>query len=150
MIKSYVSNIFVGSDRAYIYIWVSKSHKIVYVGMTNARVGTLGRASQHLDKRGTLRNNFLNSVGYNIDTTDDLILFTFKLPNKKEYTTLETSYREAVEYLVQKHLGILRPSLTPGFIIISKVRRSPRVGNSLVKKTARRIVDQFIAEYSSL
>ena len=150
MIQTLVSSIFIGSNTSYIYIWVSKSHKVIYVGMTNGRIGTLGRASQHLDKRGTLRTNFINNSGYSIDLTDDFKLLSFKLPQKKEYNSVERSYREAVEFLVQKQLQILRGTFSPTFDIISNVRPSPRMGNSLVKKSARRIVDQFVAIYNTL
>jgi len=118
--------------------------------MTNGRVGTLGRASQHLDVRGTLRTNFINNFGYSIDLIDDLKLLSFKLPVKKEYTSVERSYREAIEYLVQKQLQILRGNFIPTFDVISTVRISPRINNSLVKKSARRIVDQFVNVYNTL
>lgn len=150
MIETNISSIFVGINSAYIYIWVSKAHKVIYVGMTNNRVGTLGRASQHLDKRGTLRTNFINNLGYSIDTTDDFKLLTFKLPLKKQFTSVERSYREAVEYLVQKELGLKRGSLTPTYDIISWVRSSPRTSNGIVKKAAKGVVDEFLRIYPSL
>lgn len=150
MTETFVSSIFVGLNRSYIYIWVSKSHKILYVGMTNGRIGTLGRASQHLDHRGTLRANFLTNVGYQIDHTNDLILLSFRLPATKNFTTTERSYREAVEYLVQKELLLLRGTLTPSYDIISWVRVSSRVGNGVVIKTAKKIVDDFKVIYPKL
>ena len=150
MIETFVSNIFLGVDQAYIYIWISKIHKAVYVGMTNDRVGTLGRASAHLNPNGTLRKQFLNSKGYPIDTTDDFKLLTFALPRKKEYCTVERSYREGVEYLVQKELLLIRGTLSPTFDVISWVRNSPRTGNAEVIATAKSIVARFVSEYSRL
>ena len=150
MIQTFISTIFVGSNSAYIYIWVSKTHRVIYVGMTNGRIGTLGRASQHLDNNGTLRTNFIDSLGYSIDLTDDFILLSFKLPVKKEFISLERSYREAVEFLVQKQLEILRGRFAPTFQVISRIRKSPRLGNAVVKKSARRIVEQFIDVYPTL
>jgi hypothetical protein len=150
MITTFVSSIFVGLNRAYIYIWVSKTHKIIYVGMTNSRIGTLGRATQHLDQKGTLRANFLNKIGYSIDATVDLHLLSFRLPPSKSFSTAERSYREAVEYLVQKDLIVLSSTLTPSYQVISWVRSSSRTGNGIVKKAARQIVDDFKAIYPTI
>jgi hypothetical protein len=150
MTETFVSSIFVGFNRAYIYIWVSKTHKVIYVGMTNSRNGTLGRASQHLDARGTLRTNFLNNVGYNIDHTNDLKLLSFRLPATKNFTSVERSYREAVEYLVQKELLLLRGAVAPTFDVISWVRASSRLGNGVVRKAANEIVKEFKVIYPTL
>lgn len=150
MIQSNISTIFIGANYAYIYIWVSKKHKVIYVGMTNGRIGTLGRASQHLDRRGTLRANFINKLGYSIDLTDDFQLLTFRLPARKEFISVERSYREAVEYLVQKELLIKRSSFHPSYDIISWVRASPRTRNGIVKKAAQNVVDDFVALYPKI
>lgn len=150
MIVTNISTIFKGSNSSYIYIWVSKKTKIVYVGMTNARIGTLGRAGQHLDSRGTLRTNFDRVKGYSIDYTSDLILLSYRLPQNKVFITVEKSYREGVEYLVQKELLKLRGILSPTFDIISWVRISPRINNGIVKKIADDIVVSFINVYPSL
>jgi hypothetical protein len=150
MINTYISNIFDGFNKAYIYIWLSKKHKAVYVGMTNSSSGTLGRAGSHISKRGTLRKRFLQKKGYSPNQVDDFILLTFILPQKQEFISTERSYREAVEYLVQKELLIIRGNLTPSFDVISWVRMSPRTGNSQVKKMANQIIDEFKTEYPSL
>lgn len=150
MIETNVSTIFIGLNLAYVYIWVSKKHKVIYVGMTNGRVGTLGRAAQHLDKRGTLRANFLNTLGYSIDSTDDLKLLSFKLPSRKEFISVERSYREAVEFLVQKELLKVRGVLNPTYDVISWVRTSPRIRNGIVKRTAVDIATNFLAIYPTI
>lgn len=150
MIETFISSIFVGTSQAYIYIWISKIHKVIYVGMTNARVGTLGRSSSHLNHKGTLRKNFEDLRGYSIDLTNDFKLLSFPLPQKKEYISVERSYREAIEYLVQKNLIVLRGTLISNMDIISWVRPSPRMGNSEVKSIANSIIAQFSAAYPSL
>ena len=150
MTTTFISSIFVGLNRAYIYIWVSKTHKIIYVGMTNSRTGTLGRAQQHLDVKGTLRANFLNKIGYSIDSTIDLHLLSFRLPPSKSFSTTERSYREGVEYLVQKELLVLSGTLVPNYQVISWVRTSSRIGNGIVKKAARQIVDEFKIIYPTV
>lgn len=144
MIETHISNIFVGKDRAYIYIWYSIGYKVIYVGMTNNRLGTLGRAFQHLCSNGTLRTNFEQELGFCIDDTDDFRLFSFLLPQEKIFTSVERSYREAVEYLIQKQL-IERQSITNIYYkIISWVRDSPRSSNSYVRSIATEIVETFI------
>ena len=150
MIETLVSSIFVGAGRSYIYIWVSKNYGTLYVGMTNDQVGTLGRAHAHLGNKGTLRKRFNEKHGLNIDITDDLKLLTFVLPNDRKFITVEKSYREAVEYLVQKELLTLCGFLSPPMDVVSWVRASPRTGNSQVIKLAQEIVQKFIANYPAL
>ena len=147
MIETFVSNIFIGNDQAYIYIWVSKNQQVIYVGMTNDRVGTLGRASAHLSLKGTLRKKFLEWRGFDINNSDDWKLLTFPLPKKKEYISVERSYREAIEFLVQTQLQSIRGALTPTYDIISWVRYSPRTNNIEVKKIAKKIVKDFTLKY---
>lgn len=150
MIETYISSIFDGLGKAYIYLWVSKINKVIYVGMTNSRSGTLGRAGAHVQTKGTLRKRFLENNGLNIEKVKDFKLLTFRLPEKSEYTSVERSYREAVEYLVQKKLISIRGTLAPTFDVISWVRDSPRTNNFEVKLVAERIVDEFILAYSAL
>lgn len=151
MITTYVYNIFNGVSQAYIYIWLSKQHKIIYVGMTNAYAGTIGRANGHFNERGTLRKRFLDSRGYDVEIVDDMILLSFPLPKKREFISEERSYREAVEYLVHKELLLKRGTVNPTFDLIAWVRDSPkRTQNSEIKRIAKTIVSQFLTEYNSL
>lgn len=143
IVETFISNKIFKSNSAYVYIWFSKNHKIVYVGMTNNRTGTLGRAAQHLDLNGTLRQRFQEMQGYSINQSEDLILFSFLLPDHKEFITVEKSYREAVEYLVQKELIALKGKLKYPFEIVSWVRSSPRISNKMVKDISADIVSKF-------
>ena len=150
MIVTTVSTIFKGRDSSYIYIWVSKKAKVIYVGMTNSRLGTLGRAGQHLDSKGTLRINFERVVGHSIDYTSDFILLTYRLPQNKVFLTVEKSYREGVEFLVQKELLKRRGTFSPTFDIVSWVRVSPRINNGIIRSIADDIINSFIAIYPNL
>lgn len=143
IVETHISNQIFRNDRAYIYIWFSKIHKIIYVGMTNNRIGTLGRAAQHLDKKGTFRTRFEQNLGYSINRADDLILFSFILPPQREFTTVESSYREAIEYLVQKKLTVLKGKLKYTYDIVSWVRSNDRISNRLVRQTSEDIVNGF-------
>ena len=147
MLATIISNIFDGKSKAYIYIWFSNKAKIIYVGMTNGSTGTLGRAASHVKTDGTLRKRFSENVGLNLEEYDDFILYSFKLPDYSYFTTIERSYREAVEYLVQKELQLNRVKFSTPYNVISWVRDSPRTSNSVVKKIANNIVTEFSQEY---
>ena len=143
-----VSSIFDGVNSAYIYIWISKKYRLVYVGQTNALRGTLGRARNHIGKHGTLRFRFESTVGEKLEVADDLILASYTLPRLREYLGLESSYREAIEYLVQKGLLVARTGVTPSYKLISKVRYTDRASDVFVRDYAREIVNDFKVNYS--
>lgn len=147
MIKTSIGNCFDGHNQSFIYIWLSKKEQIVYVGMTNSFNGTIGRAGSHFSKKGSLRHRFIENKGYYINVTDDLLMYSFPLPQKKIYTSEEKSYREAVEYIVQKKLIISRTTVTPSFDVISWVRSSPRTSNLEVIKISDKIVSDFLNNY---
>lgn len=150
IVKTLISNKIFDNSYAYIYIWFSKQYKVVYIGMTNNRVGTLGRASQHLDTNGTFRRRFEDYHGCSINFSEDLTMFSFLLPQEKYFTTLEKSYREAVEYLVQKELLTKKTLLNYPFEIVSWVRESPRISNSVVQNVAKQIVHEFTEALNEL
>jgi hypothetical protein len=114
-IISHVSNCFDGVSKAYIYIWYSKKWRVVYVGQTNDIRGTLGRAISHVQENGTLRMRFEDTVGEALELADDLIMISFPLPSEREFISLETSYREAVEFLVQTELQKIRGNFVLDF-----------------------------------
>ena len=148
MIQTNVYNVHNGIDTAYIYIWLSKSHAIVYIGMTNNSSGPIGRANGHFNANGTFRKRFLQQSGIGIEKIQDMILLSFPLPKKRLYTSEESSYRESIEYLVQKELQLLRGKLTPSYDIVSGHDRFPRrTSNSEVKRIASDIVQKFENNY---
>ena len=151
MIQTNVYNIHNGIGIAYIYIWVSKIFTVVYVGMTNNSAGPIGRASGHFSSRGTLRKRFIEKKGVGVENVEDMILLSFPLPKKHLYISEESSYRESVEYLVQKELQLLRGRLSPSYEVVSWHERFPRrTSNSEVKKIASEIIGNFKSIYGSL
>ena len=151
MIESRIYNIHNGIDTSYIYIWVSKSYSVIYIGMTNNSSGPIGRAQGHFNSKGTFRKRFLQERGIGVESIKDMILLSFPLPKKMLYTTKESSYRESVEYLVMKELQIRRGILSPSYDIVSWHDRMPRrTSNSEVIKIANQIVSQFVSAYNSL
>lgn len=147
-VKTNISNIFDGINTAYIYLWLSKNWRVVYVGQTNDVKGTLGRACGHVATDGSLRRNFENEIGIPLEQADDLLLISYSLPKSPEYLSLETSYREAVEYLVQVKLFQIRGNLSPPFRLISKVRPNDRVTEISINEYANAIVEDFQQSYS--
>jgi len=151
MIISRIYNVHNGVDTAYVYIWISKKFKLVYIGMTNNSVGPIGRAEGHFNSRGTFRKRFLEETGLGIEKAFDMILLSFPLPKKREYTGVESSYRESVEYLVMKELQLQRGILVPNYDVVSWHDRYPRrTGNLEVIRTATSIVKSFVSGYNSL
>ena len=146
-VRTFVSNIFVGLNKAYIYIWLSKSHSFVYVGQTNERYGTWGRGYAHIQDTGTLRCRCEDKLGIYLDYVEDLVLFSYVLPNQPEFLGVESSYRLAVEYLVQVNLHQIRKDVVPKFSIVSNIVSTDRTADKLVKDLADSIVKDFFIRY---
>ena len=138
---------FDGRNKAYVYLFISKKFRIVYVGQTNDRNGTFGRASNHIEDNGTLRQHFEDKFGLKLEEANDLVLISYLLPQTQEYIGAESSYREAVEYLVQKKLRDIRGSLEPRFDLISRVRYSDRVSSIKLQQFTDKIIENFIHNY---
>lgn len=146
-ICSIIASTFDGTS-AFIYIWISKKWKVVYVGQTNERRGSFGRAFSHVSSYGTLRTHFEEETGAKLELADDLVLISFPLPQKPEYIGEESSYREAIEYLVQIGLRDIRGKVNPTFTLISNVRTVERASNPSLKRYADFIVERFLESYS--
>lgn len=132
-----------GNVEAYIYIWFSKSTRLVYVGETNNVNGVIGRANQHVIKnRGTLYNRVYDK-GYNLYEIEDFVLLSYPLPREKRYTSEETSFRISVEYLVQKKLIENRINSKTSYELISNVDVGPHVGLAVVEQIANKIAEDF-------
>ncbi|MBD3883281.1 hypothetical protein IFO70_16055 [Phormidium tenue FACHB-886] len=145
-IWSFISSAFDGTS-AFVYLWISKKWRVIYVGQTNDRKGSFGRAFSHIQDNGTLRTRFEEQVGTKLEAADDLILVSYPLPKEPEYTSEESSYREAIEYLVQIGLRDVRGEVKPKFNLISNVRTVERTSNPSLKRYADKIVKNFLEVY---
>lgn len=99
-----LGHIYKGHSYAFIYMIISKKFKTAYIGQTNEKGGVLGRINSHLKENGTFRTHFEDKIGFSIDEIEDLSILSYNLGSEKIYTSLESSFREGVEYLVKKHL----------------------------------------------
>jgi hypothetical protein len=145
-IWSTISSAFDGTN-AFIYLWISKKWRVIYVGQTNDRRGSFGRAFSHIGDDGTFRRRFEEETGARLELADDLILVSYPLPREPEYTGVESSYREAVEYLVQIGLRDIRGVVYPKFSLISNVRTVGRSSSLFIGKYADAIVRDFLEAY---
>lgn len=146
--RTFIGGVF-NSSRAYVYVWISRVWRVAYVGQTAGTCGSLGRAVQHLSPGGTLRCRFEEESGTALENVTDLELYTFKLPEEPEYFGVESSFREAVEYVVQLRLHELRSEVTPRFRLISRVRYTERAKLASIRSIAQKISDTVREYYNS-
>lgn len=102
--KTPLSGRFCGRRHSYIYTIYSISNKLCYVGQTNDTVGIIGRLNGHLSNEGTFRNYFENISGIYLEDCDDLEIISQSLSDPHIFSTITSSYREGVEFLVKKFL----------------------------------------------
>lgn len=133
------------SRRAYIYIWVSLRHRVVYVGETNCQNGVIGRANAHLMSEGTLRER-LDENGFDLDEIDDFLLLSYSLPENALFSGKDRSGRDAVEYFVQVGIRDSQAQLGSYFEIVSRVRPS----SFFDQEQAQCLADDIVSDFKEL
>jgi len=115
---------FSGHRLAYIYVIFSKASHVLYVGHTSQRGGPLCRLGQHLGdgENATFRQKLWTRDESSVEDIDDLELYAFPLPEEAAYLSIDRSYREGVEYLLQKRLESEGARWKPYFDVVSEVR----------------------------
>lgn len=93
---------------------------------------------------------FEDEVGLRLERATDLILLSYPLPQTAEFTGAESSYREAVEYLVQIGLRDIRGKVRPPLILISNIRTTPLSSSKNLAELASAIVSSFQETYISI
>lgn len=141
---SFIGGSFVGSGHGYIYILYSKTHHSLYVGQTNDQCGIVGRLHAHVNYNGTFRMRLLERGGINLDDVDDLHVFSYCLPRDPRYIGIDRTYREGVEYLVQKLLHTVRGRINPFMHIVSHVEYNDSAQLTFVRSIAQEIFDAFL------
>lgn len=134
---------------AYIYIWLSRSESVAYIGQTNDSKGVIGRAAQHVSAGGSLRLRLLEH-GYDLDSIDDFLLLSYPLPAHWRFTGVESSGREAVEYFVQVGIRENQSCFNDYIKIVSTVRPTDYFDMSGARELAKEIVDDFKLVYASI
>ncbi len=138
----------IGANRAYIYILYSKSQHALYIGQTNDRYGVVGRLCSHIRTKGTFRIRLNEKLGIQLYEIEDLQVFCYRLPNDPRYTGIERSYREGIEYLLQKQLHTIRGQLKPYVQVVSNVDYNEAASLKSVQRIAEKILQSFVAAYS--
>lgn len=96
--------------------------------------------------------NSFGADAKNINMIDDLEFFFHALPEEPRYNSSETTYRNAVEYLVQSNM-LLKVRKTPTRLqlplikFISFVYPTSASNERGVEKVANNIVESFIEEF---
>src|SRR5262245_57323264 len=93
----------VARRRPYLYIGFSRSEHVAYVGQTLDRRGVLGRWTDHLsggDEASSFRRRLAEVDESAFERLDDLTVVAWDLGDGTGFMSIETSHREAVEYLV--------------------------------------------------
>lgn len=146
---TYLGCSFDGRDAAFLYVWFSVQERFFYVGQSNNRLGSFARAGQHVSSRGTLRARVEGEFGIALEDVSDLTLLSFRLPSLPDLTSVESSYREAIEFLVQKGINERRLELGRGFQVVSIIRYTDAAGFTLLKQISDYIVDETLTKVSA-
>lgn len=141
---TYLGCSFDGRDAAFLYVWFSVQERFFYVGQSNNRLGSFGRAGQHISSGGTLRARVEGEYGIPLEDVGDLALLSFRLPSLPDLTSVESSYREGVEFLVQRGINERRLELGRGFRVVSVIRYTDAAALGFLKQIADFIVDTTI------
>lgn len=129
-----------------MYCGYSKKVGAAYIGMTVGRNGIFGRWGDHLG-RALEKSSFQRRLHEFDDSAwgrmNDLVIFWAEMGEEEQFLTVETSHREAVEYLVQRQLRIALAQGKPPLTVISKVRSNRTVQLPLVQRAAERVIGHF-------
>jgi hypothetical protein len=147
----YVGSVGVARYRPYVYIGFSRVEHFAYVGQTFDRRGFIGRWTDHLS--GRERSSFFCRLREHdedaFDRIGDLRIVAWDLGDHPSFNTLETTHREAVEYLTQRAIWGFCHELDPWLKPISKVRTSLEVERDFVRLKAAEIIAQFRELYDA-
>lgn len=142
---------FASSRRGIVYVGCSKKTHIAYVGQTSGSGGLITRWAQHL---GVTTSSFWRRVeergDCSADNISDLMIFAVELGEESLWNGVESSYREAVEYLVQVAIRQFCGDLVPYLRVISHVRANETCSLGFVRERAEGVVADFFDWYSSL
>lgn len=139
---------FIGSRRGIVYIGCSRSASVAYIGQTAGQTGVLGRWAHHLSSStSSFWRRIEERGGCEPGAIEDLAVFASGLGVEPHWNGVESSHREAVEYLVQVRLQAVCGDLDPFLRIISHVRPNLTCQLPFVRTRAEAIAAEFVAWY---
>ena len=138
-----IGRAFIGANAPYIYVLCSKANNVLYIGQTNARGGVFTRLGGHLDRGGTFRARLLEHLDLPVEELTDLQVWAFALPAAPRFYSEDETYREGVEYRVQKRLQSVRAQWQPYFRIVSNITAPETTDFPEVKSLAAQIVTEL-------
>ena len=142
---SWVGSTLIAVQKASIYFIYSKKHHFIYVGQTFGKGGVLGRLTHHLCAGE--HSSFIRRLNKGLEgifpEIDDLCVVYYALGDDDRFNNLESSYREGVEYLVQKELRKRLIGYRPWLKIISWVRYNPTANNVDIENHSLKAVSLF-------
>jgi hypothetical protein len=149
---AYIGDTSLARARPYIYCGYSRQLGFAYIGMTLDRRGVLGRWADHLS-RDPVESSFRRRL-HEWDSSawqrlNDLVIFWADMGDASQFITVDTSHREAVEYLVQNQIRVIVAGGAQPLHVISRVRSNQTVNLPIVRSSARMILDAFQLHYKS-
>jgi hypothetical protein len=155
-----ISNLFDGRCKSFIYFIYSKSHRVCYVGQTANDLGPIARLVQHFKgeekdnrEKGTFNKQLYNATGKSLFMINDLEFYFHLLPDERIFFSSETTYRNAVEYMVQSKLLTLvalepSPRSLPILNFISRVCPTSASNETKINLIADEIALNFVDNFN--
>ena len=137
----------VAARAGYVYLIFAPELPVLYVGQTRAFSGALGRLTQHLTNgnHSTFRQRCQHILGLEELDVGPIRFFACDLGRRREFHSDNSTYREAVEYVVQlellKHVPDMTVHVGP---IVSRVAANGYTSLDWVQRAASRLVEQAI------
>lgn len=131
-------------SRPAIYFIFSKVHRYLYIGQTYDKGGVLSRLRHHLcdEDNSSFLRRLEEDIGEPRDSLRDLYVACYFLKGK-QFWSYETSYREGVEFCVQKLVYERQAGFSQCFKVISFVRTNKTSDFAFVQNEALQAVRVF-------
>lgn len=116
---------------AYIYVIYAPGFNCIYVGQTRGKYGAIGRLAQHISNSygNTFKQKIQNYFNLEEPSLGHIEFTAYRLPERQEFLSEATDFREAVEYMIQKNLIYLLTSNHMKIGCVSRVK-----GNTYQKR----------------
>ncbi|MBK6709673.1 MAG: hypothetical protein IPG51_04920 [Chloroflexi bacterium] len=135
---------------AYIYVIYAPQFNCIYVGQTRGNYGAMGRLAQHIsDSYG---NTFKQKVQRYFDLEEPILghleFAAYRLPERQEFLSAATDFREAIEYLIQKNLILMTSRIQMKVGCVSRVKSNAYQKQDFIKAEGE-IASEFFFQWLS-